>query len=387
MLGPINLADFRDYLYPDSWRDDLPKGLGGTPVNILSRELLERAHRLVIITLDHAVQDEVVLEGNNLRICVGPFRPKRAQDFFAIEREYLLHAIKRERPDILHAHWTYEYALAAQASNLPHVITAHDAPISILRHSFIPYRIARTLMAYRVLMRARRVVSVSPYVLEHLRRFMFYRGSGEVVSNGLSQQLFEYCVPPRQPNKPVIFATVLTGWGGYKNGQVAIEAFARHRRNHPNNRLIMFGYGHGPGEQAEVFAKSSGLQDGVEFVGQKPHLQVMERLANEVDVLVHPSLEESHGVALIEAMALGIPVIGGTNSGAVPWTLDEGRTGILVDVTSVEALTDAMAHLSSHFVERVERGLKGKEMAIRRFHIRTAADAYEDIYRELAEAP
>jgi len=130
MLGPLNLADFRKYLYPDSWRDDLPKGLGGTPVNLLSCELLNRGHRLVIFTLDPAVQDEIVLEGINLRICIGPFRPRakhRALDFFAVERDYLLRAIKRERPDILHAQWTYEYALAAQASGLPHVITAHDA--------------------------------------------------------------------------------------------------------------------------------------------------------------------------------------------------------------------------------------------------------------------
>ena len=387
MVGPINLDDFREYLYPDSWRDDSPKGLGGTPVNLLSCELLRRGHRLIIFTLDPTVLDEVVLEGKNLRICVGPFRPKRARDFFALEREYLLRAIERECPDILHAQWTYEYALAAQASGLPHVITAHDAPISILRHNFIPYRIARTLMAYRVLLRARRVVSVSPYVLDHLRRLMFYRGSGEIVSNGLPQQLFEYRVPPRQPGKPVIFATVLTGWSGFKNGQVAIEAFACHRRNHPNDRLIMFGSGHGPGEPAETLAKSCGFADGIEFVGQKPHEQVMDRLASEADVLVHPSLEESHGMAIIEAMGLGMPVIGGAKSGAVPWTLDDGRAGILVDVSSVNALADAMSYLSNHFNERIEWGLKGKEMAIRRFHIRAVADAYENIYRELAEAP
>ena len=201
MLGPLNLADFRKYLYPDSWRDDLPKGLGGTPVNLLSCELLNRGHRLVIFTLDPAVQDEIVLEGINLRICIGPFRPRakhRALDFFAVERDYLLRAIKRERPDILHAQWTYEYALAAQASGLPHVITAHDAPISIVRLNFTIYRIVRTLMAYRVLTRARRVASVSPYVQEHLRRFMLYKGTDEVISNGLSQDIFDFHVPPTQ---------------------------------------------------------------------------------------------------------------------------------------------------------------------------------------------
>jgi len=388
MLGPINVADFRNYLYPDSWNDDLPKGLGGTPVNLLSCELLKRGHKLVIFTLDPSVQDEVTLKGKNLTICIGPFRRarNRALDFFTEERKYLERAIERERPDILHAQWTYEYALAAQSSGLPHVVTAHDAPISIVRLNFTIYRIIRTLMAYRVLMRAKRVVSVSPYVADHLRRFMLYKGSDEVISNGLSQAIFDIEVRARQKDKPVTFATILNGWGGYKNGQVAIEAFAKHRRTNPQDKLIMFGAGHGPGEAAQLWAASHGNADGIEFVGKQTHEHVLAQLANEIDVLVHPSLEESHGIVLIEAMALGIPAIGGSKSGAVPWTLDEGRAGVLVDVTSADALAAAMTKLATDFEERSECGGKGKAMVLRRFHIKAIADAYENVYRELADA-
>jgi hypothetical protein len=99
MLGPIVVADFKEYLHPHYRLEELPKGLGGTPVNILTRELLRRGKRLTIFTLDPVVQDEVILEGENLRICIGPFRPKRARDFFSIERAYLLRVIQRERPD------------------------------------------------------------------------------------------------------------------------------------------------------------------------------------------------------------------------------------------------------------------------------------------------
>ena len=152
MIGPILTADFRDYLHPEQWRPDLPQGLGGSPVNLLSRELLRRGHRLAIFTLSPDVADEVVLTGPSLKLCIGPYRPRhRARDFFAVERAYLTQAIAREQPDILHAHWTYEFALPAQASGLPHVLTAHDAPLSILRLAPTPYRLVRTLMAYRVL--------------------------------------------------------------------------------------------------------------------------------------------------------------------------------------------------------------------------------------------
>jgi L-malate glycosyltransferase len=382
MLGPIELAQFRDALELDPSADGLPSGTGGTPVGLLSRELLDRGRRVVLATLDPIVEDELVLEGPNLKICFGAFRPNRAHDFFAAERAFLTRVMRRERPDFVHAQWTYEYALAAQASGLPHVITAHDAPLNVLRHNFIPYRIARTLMAYRVLSRAKRVVSVSPYVAKHLSRFMLYRGRREVIPNGMPESLFASHVGLRGSGPPT-FASILQGWGGRKNGKVAIEAFAEVRRRQPDARLLLFGYGHGPGEGAEGWAARRGLTAGIEFAGEQPYGTVIERLAREVDVLVHPALEEAQCMVLIEAMALGVPTIAGQASGGVPWTVDDGKAGVLVDVTDPSAVAGAMERLASDDKERREWAERGRELATRRFHIGRVADAYERIYSEL----
>jgi len=383
MLGPIELAQFSDMLNPSRLPGTMPKGLGGSPVNLLSRELLRRGWRLLIGTVSPDVRGEVILEGENLKICVGPDRPKHARDFFAGERSYLARVLRREQPDIVHAQWTYEYALAAQASGIPHVVTAHDAPINVLRRNFIPYRIARTLMAYRVLSRARRVVSVSPYVAEHLTRFMFYRGAAEVIPNGMPDSLFSRRAATRGIGHPLTFATILAGWGGYKNGQVAIAAFARLRRHLPEAKLIMFGAGHGPDEQAEQWARTRGMEAGIEFVGQQPYEALMSRMENEVDILVHPSLEEAQPMALIEAMALRIPIIGGKTSGGVPWTLNHGEAGLLVDVADPKAVAEAMIRLAEHAGERRELGQRGRDFAETNFHIRIVADAYENIYADL----
>lgn len=386
MLGPISLADFREHLHAGVWRDDLPRGLGGTPVNLLTRELLRRGRRVVLFSLDPAVSDEIVLDGPSLRICIGPFRPKRARDFFAAERAYLRRAIVRERPRLLHAQWTYEYAMAAQASGLPHVITAHDAPLNVLRLNPIPYRVARTLMAYRVLSRARRVVAVAPHVERHLRRFMFFRGGAEVIPNGMPDSLFARRGAREGSAGGLTFASVLVGWGGLKNGQTAIEAFARVRQDLPGARFLMFGAGHGPGEPALAWARRRGLDSGIEFAGQTPHERMIGRVAAEVDALVHPALEEAQPMALIEAMALGIPVIAGESSGGVPWTLDGGRAGLLVDVRSPAEIAAAMLRLARDEAERRMWAERGFSLAQRRFHIRAVADAYERVYDELARA-
>lgn len=385
ITGPINLSDFREFVDPGQWHDQLPKGQGGTPVNLLCRELLKRGQRLVVFSCDAAVEDEVVLEGKRVRVCVGPKGNRPARNFFRVEREYLQRAIRREKPDLIHAHWTYEYAMPVQASGLPHVITAHDAPINILRHSFIPYRMARTLMAYRVTSRASRIVAVSPYVADHLRTFMLYGGSREVIPNGMPDHIFNRTAASRSERQGITFATILVGWGGYKNGQVAIEAFARLRGEFPDARLLMFGATHGPGEQAEQWARARGMEQGIEFVGHQSYDSLMAHVAAEVDVLVHPALEEAQPMALIEAMALRIPVIGGISSGGVPWTLDNGKVGLLVDARSPEDMAAAMAKLASDPILRGELGERGYALAKQRFHIDGVVDAYQAIYRELAE--
>ena len=382
MLGPITLRDFQEFLDPQLDFNALPKGLGGSPVNLLSRELLKRGHRMVIITVDPSVRDEVVVTGERLKICVGPDRPKHARDFFSEERKYLVRAIQREKPDVLHAQWTYEFALAAIASGLPYVITAHDAPINVLRRNFIPYRIARTVMAYIALWRAKRVVSVSPYVAKHLKRFAFHWRRIQVIPNGLPQELFQRWNSHRRDRQEITFATVLNGWAGYKNGQIAVQAFAHLHEKMESARLYMFGKDHGVGEIAETWSRQRGLHWGVEFVGQVSHNELIERLRSEIDILVHPSLEESHGMALIEAMALGIPVIGGIKSGAVPWTLDGGKAGILVDVKSSQLLADAMLSLACDRHERETLGATGSASVQKRFHVSSIADEYEICYRQ-----
>lgn len=387
MLSAISVADYRPWLRPDAWREGLPVGMGATPTNLLCRELLARGQRLTIFTHDPAVEDEVVLEGEGLRICIGPYggppgrRP--ARDFFARERAWLLRAIRRERPDVLHAQWTYQYALAAQASGLPHLVTAHDAPLQVLRHELTPYRLAHTLMAWRVVSRARRVVSVSPHVAQHLRRWLRYRGAPEVIPNGMPQPLFDR---PRgeAPRRGVTYATLLNGWSALKNGQGALMAFAAARRGRPDDRLLMIGHDHGAGGAAEAWARREGLAGGVTFAGYQPHQEVLRRLAEEVDVLVHPSLEESFAMPLAEASALGLPVVGGERSGAVPWTLDGGRGGLLVDVRRPAALAAAMRTLAESPGARTEWGRRARANALARFHIRVVADAYQAAYASLA---
>ena len=67
------------------------------------------------------------------------------------------------------------------------------------------------------------------------------------------------------------------------------------------------------------------------FLGPIPAVEIPEFMCS-LDVFVSPSLEESFGMTLIEAIMQGTPVVGGSASGAVPWVLNFGEAGELVNV-------------------------------------------------------
>ncbi len=382
LMGPIETASFKDILPPPG-DQAYPKGLGGSPVNLLALELHQRGYNLILYSIDQNIDTEITFKGERLTIHYGPISTKPARHFFSQEIKWLTQAVLKNPPDFLHAHWTYEFALAAQATGLPYLITAHDATLNVLKHNFIPYRIVRTLMACKAIWKTRHLSVVSPYVAEHLKRYFFYRRPIRVITNGMPDNQFHRTKPIKSVDAPITFATILSGWSGLKNSELAIQAFALLRKNQPHSRLIMFGAGHGVNETGGQWTKAQGLNKGIEFAGFLPYPQLIERLCNEVDILVHPSLEESQGMTLIEAMAAGIPVIGGQNSGAVPWTLANGKAGVLVDITQPEQLAKAMLQLANDRDERQRLGQAGMAHAKEHFHISMITDAYLQAYQDI----
>jgi len=389
IAGPILIDPLREFL--DGGRGGapaLPGGMGGTPVVHLVRELLRRGRRVVVVSLDPTVTDKVVRDGDLLKIVIGPYRQRardRALDGFAAERSFLRQAIREEDVDIVHAHWTYEFALGALDSGLPALVTAHDAPFNVVRHMPDAYRMIRLAMALAVARRARFMTAVSPYIAEHWRRRMFFRKEIRVVPNGIPDRIFEYGKGSDR-RTPVCrtYSSVLSGWGRMKNAATLLKAFRLVREELPEARLILFGPEYGPGERAETWARREGLDGGIEFVGRLPFEELLPRMAAETEVFVLPSREESFSMAVVEAMAMRLPVIGGAGSGGLPFTLDHGNAGMLVDVRSPRELADAMVRMGRDGALRQRFADAGYRYARDRFSIEPVISLYEDAYERAA---
>lgn len=129
----------------------------------------------------------------------------------------------------------------------------------------------------------------------------------------------------------------------------------------------------------ERLAANLGLGESVRFLGEQR--QVADVLA-AADVFVLPSRFEGLGVAILEAMALGLPVVA-TSVGGIPESVSHRDTGLLVPPEDPAALASAIGELA-HDGERARTmGARGRERILESFTMERMAAEYERFYEDL----
>jgi glycosyltransferase involved in cell wall biosynthesis len=383
LTGPLSPADIADLLTgEDRSRAQSIKGYRGIPTSELARALLAAGVEVEVVTGAPEVDSPVELEGPGLRVLVAP-RRTRARDLaltlFRDERRALEALLAATESDIIHAHWTYEFAWAALNTGPPVLVTAHDAPLSVLLQMRDSYRALRALMACIVRTRTDHLTAVSPYLAARWRREMFYRRPIAVIPN-IAPSLFV------QPGSPVIAngaALVdVTDAGRVKNVIALIEAFGYLRDEGRDIVLNLVGPGLGRQDPLAAKMRALGFAEGVIFHGILSRDSLAGVLASST-VFVHPSREESCGLSLLEAMNTGLPVVGGIRSGGVPWVLDGGRAGVLVDVERPSEIAAAVRNLLDDEARAQELVTRGREHTARYFTAGAVAAAYLDAYEGL----
>jgi glycosyltransferase involved in cell wall biosynthesis len=393
IAGPLATSDIEHLLDGDT--QHLPREMkGATLLATLIAALLKAGHQVSAYTTDGSLQphpdNHVIASGPRLKIHYVPLRRRgfrgdrgtrgRMLDFFALERRALAAAMRRDPPDIVHAHWSYEFALAAQDSGIPYLLTCHDAPWTILRIQSDLYRLGRLWMARQALARTQHATVVSPYLIDELKRMT--QAELHVVPNPIPEQLFALGQPRTAPRPAPRLAMLLSDWSDRKNPKPAMLAMQNVRQRHPEASMHLFGSGYGPGEAAEQWVRQQGLGEAFVFHGWTAHAEAMRQLA-DMDLLVHPAIEESFGMTLGEAMALGLPVVAGRDSGAVPWVLggNDGG-GQLVDVRSSEEIAAGILALLDDAERYASCSRRGLHLASERFAPDAVARAYVERYQQ-----
>ncbi|MGZ5248018.1 MAG: glycosyltransferase, partial [Flavitalea sp.] len=304
ILGPCSTADLD---ISSEKKSGMPKGMGGTPVNNLVNELLKRGFKVSVFSLDPSLKgkEEAIIEDGNLTVYYGAFRKShrpRMFDYFSKEVKALNLFIKRAQPDILHAHWQYEYSSAALKAEIPFVITCHDSPVNVLFHQPGLYRLMRLSMAFNNLRRSVNINAVSRYTAKG--NSIFTKAFIDVIPNFEPEWIFNLFTKRELSGKFKIIM-INNGFRGRKNVSVGLQAFKLLQEKYIDRiELHLYGGENGRGEEAQKYADSLGLAGGIFFHGKIPFKNLMDELSDG-DLFLHTALEESCPMVIIEAMAMG----------------------------------------------------------------------------------
>lgn len=124
----------------------------------------------------------------------------------------------------------------------------------------------------------------------------------------------------------------------------------------------------------------AGLDEHVHFLGTLPHAQPAMSCC---DAVVMPSTGEALGLVLIEAMLMGVPVIGSASGGVLEFIAD-GKTGLTYPVGDVEALTQRLKRLAEDRDFAKSLGEAGQRSAGEKFNRELHLDVLEQVFREAA---
>ena len=368
-----------------------PRGRAGAPLlSNLIREYIARGHQVMAVTLDPKLPDDaapyVYTEGLLTYVVVpsrqrifrpNGKRPGRTADFYRFERRQLLAILDHYKPDVVHAHWTYEYALTALAYSPDALITVHDHALTIFKYVRTLERLFMLIMARQVFKRGRWFTAVSPYMAAAIKTLSPAAGKASVTVVANPVPIPDVLPKTNLPAQPVISA-VINGWDDRKNCKNALLAFKAVQAQHPAAVLWAMGTAFEPNGEAEAFCRQHTITNVV-FFGSMRQSAVLEKIAQST-LLLHTSLEESFGMVLVEAMSYGVPVVAGQNSGAVPWVVEHG--GLLVDVTRVEAIAAAVNRLLADPDLYARTSQRAIEIVRTRFPIDAIAEQYVALYRK-----
>jgi glycosyltransferase involved in cell wall biosynthesis len=136
-------------------------------------------------------------------------------------------------------------------------------------------------------------------------------------------------------------------------------------------------------EHIRCLISDLGLDDNFRIIYDLNHDRVPQ-LLHTCDIVVQPSHSEGLGLAAIEAMACGLPVIASNTTGLAE-VVQDGVTGILIPPGEPTALAAAISSLLADPVKRAQMGLLGRERALQVFSFDHMLTCMESIYQRLVE--
>lgn len=298
-----------------------------------------------------------------------------------------LHRLFREyQPTVVHMHISginYAYPLLFLNRAPVRIYTVHNIAQKDLHHR----REGRLIqyLAFRW-----RLGKVTPVAISKVVKATFcsYYGFPDmpVIPNGIPVN--EYTPDPERracwraragfPQEAILIVSV-AGLRPQKNLSLLLRAFAGLDAN-PRLHLLLIGMGELESELRHL-AEQLNLSARVHFLGVRSDIA---DILNGSDIFALSSHWEGTPMAIMEAMASGLPVVS-TAVGGVPELVQHGRTGLLTPSNDEYALRDALQQLTAQPELRQQMGACARQYAMERFDIHQTVQQYEALYEAIEQ--
>ncbi|TYB76192.1 N-acetyl-alpha-D-glucosaminyl L-malate synthase BshA [Bizionia myxarmorum] len=359
-------------------------GGSGVVATELGIELSKRGHEVHFITYKQPVRLELL--GSNVHfheVTVPEYPLFHYQPYELALSSKLVDMVKLHKIEVLHVHYAIPHAYAAymakkmleaEGINLPFVTTLHGTDITLVgSHPF--YKTAVTFSINN----SDAVTSVSESLKKDTLRLFDITNEIEVITNfidiGKYVNNFTDCQRAMMAKDEERIITHVSNFRSVKRIPDVIKVFYNIQKELPAKLMMV---GEGPEkEDAEMLAKKLGIEDKVVFLGNSNEV---DRILCFSDLFLLPSQTESFGLAALEAMASGVPVIS-SNSGGIPEVNVHGVSGYLSDVGDVDDMSkNALSILRDTDTLNTFKAQAAKEAT--KFDISKIVPQYEAIYEK-----
>ena len=356
-------------------------GGSGVVATELGKALAEKGHEIHFITYSQPVRLGSLRK--NVRyheVNVSDYPLFLYPPYELVLASKMVDVAKHEGLDLLHVHYAIPHASAAymakqilkrEGINLPVITTLHGTDITLLGRdaSFEP------VISFAI-NESDAVTAVSQSLRTDTYKLFGINIDIEVIPNFLNptpinEEVVKEIREEYAPNGTPMLIHI-SNFRPVKRVMDVMEIYKRVNELKPS---ILIMVGDGPDRsKAEQFARDNQLNDVI-FVG---NVKNPMELLSAADVMLLPSESESFGLAALEAMASGVPVVS-SNAGGLPELNRHGVSGLMSNVGDVEEMAKQVLYL----IEKEERLLKFKDQARERanaFSLEAVLPLYENLY-------
>lgn len=286
----------------------------------------------------------------------------------------------------LHGRWFPSFNKSidfAKKNHVKSVLTLHNGrPEGIDLPTTLVGKVYEGIWGKEILRRVDRIIAVSEGVKREIAGYGIDEKKMHVIHNGVDTDFFR----PKKPiyrekygagfDHVIIFSGRLVKQKGIEYLMDAMKIVLEEYRK---TGLIIVGEG-ALRESMEKRAKRLGISENVVFTGFLPEKE-LPYMFSSTDLMVLPSISEPFGIALIEALATGIPAIG-TRVGGIPEMIKDGINGFLVNPRNSEEMAEKIITLLSDEDLRIEMGKEARKIAVKEFDWSIIAEKTEKFYSE-----